>query len=54
MALSKKSRKKLLGFYLAHPLQTGKILLSVKRASDLQLVAIAYHVENELDKRGIK
>lgn len=54
MALSKKSRKKLLGFYLAHPLQSAKLLLSVKRASDLQLVAIVYHCEEELKKRGIK
>ena len=54
MALSKKSRKKMLGFYLAHPMQSAKILLSVKKATDLQLVAIAYHVEEELNKRGIK
>lgn len=54
MALSKKSRKQLLGFYLAHPFQTAKILLSVTKATDLQLVAIVYHCEKELEKRGIK
>lgn len=54
MALSKKSRKQLLGFYLAHPFQTAKVLISVKQATDLQLVVIVYHCEKELEKRGIK
>lgn len=54
MALSKKSKKQLLGFYLAYPMQSTKILISVKQASDLQLVAIVYHCEKELAKRGIK
>ena len=50
----KKSYKKLLGFYLAHPIQTVQILMSVAKASDLQLVAIHYHCSKELEKRGIK
>ena len=49
----KKTYKQLLGYYLAHPIQTTKILLSIAKASDLQLVAIKYHCEKELAKRGI-
>ena len=55
MAQTKKQTKKeLLKFLLAHPIQTAKVLIAIKKAKDIELVALWYYSKEELNKRGVK
>lgn len=55
MAITEKvTKKQLLKFLLSHPIKSSKSLISLKKASDIELVAVWYWSSKELKKRGIK
>lgn len=55
MAESKKETKKeILKFVFAHPIKTTKILIAMRKANAIELVAIWYYAREELQRRGIK
>lgn len=55
MAITEKmTKKQIIKFLLSHPIKSSKSLLSLKKASDIELVAVWYWTNKELKKRGIK
>lgn len=50
----KKTKKDLLKFVLAHPINSTKILIAIRKANSLELVALWYYTRKELQRRGIK
>lgn len=55
MAQSRKQTKKdIIKFLLAHPIKTAKIMLAMKKSTDIELVAVWFYAKEELEKRGLK
>lgn len=55
MAQSKKQTKKeILKFILAHPIKSAKVLIAMRKANDIELVAVWYYASEELKRRGLK
>lgn len=55
MAQSKKATKKdIIKFLLAHPIKSSKIIISLRTAKDIELVAVWYYSNEEIKRRGIK
>lgn len=55
MALTKKQTKKeILKFILAHPIKTAKVLIAMRKANDIELVAVWFYSKQELERRGLK
>lgn len=50
----KQTKKELIKFLLTHPIKTAKIMLAMKKATDIELVAVWFYSRDELQKRGIK
>ena len=55
MAQTKKQTKKeIIKFLLAHPIKTSKIIISLRTANVIELVAVWYYANEEIKRRGIK
>lgn len=50
----KQTKKEIIKFLLSHPIKTAKIMIAIKRANAIELVALWYYSREELEKRGIK
>ena len=50
----KQTKKEILKFILRHPIKSTKILIAIRKANDIELVAIWYYAKQELERRGLK
>lgn len=50
----KQTKKEIVKFLLSHPIKTAKIMVAMKKSSDIELVAVWFYAKEELEKRGLK
>lgn len=50
----KQTKKDIIKFLLSHPIKTAKIMIAMKKSTDIELIAVWFYAREELEKRGIK